>query len=173
MGFLQSGVDKKQPFKMDILKYLVDQGKATITFDDGSGAGGFAAAPSTADKAVLTSAKNDLSGNNPLKSSTTATDLIYIDLGDLYQIHHIQWRARIYFNGTGSNVKLWQYSKNGTDWVALATLAIDDSDSTYFVYPTMPGTLRYIRVRAYSTNDTNRDFYWGRMALWGDIRTVA
>lgn len=173
MGYVYGGLDKTQPYEIDILGYLVKQGSATVTFNDGSSPdGGFAAAPSEADKAILLSSKDDLSGNNPLKSGTVSYDLIYIDLGALYQIHKIQWRARIYLYGTGSNLLKWEMSPDGSTWVTIAPLNIADADNAYFAYPTMPGKIRYIRVRGYSSNATNRDFYWGRLALWGDARAV-
>ena len=81
MGYIDRGLDLSQPLQIDILGYLVKVGLATVTFDDATGAGGFAAAVSAADKAILLSSKDDLSGANALKSNATETNLIFIDLG--------------------------------------------------------------------------------------------
>jgi hypothetical protein len=173
MGWSKKALDLTQPIFIDILGYLYAQGMASITWDDGSGAGGFVTEPSNADKAVLVSSKDNLSGVNSLKNNSTQTNLFLIDLGDLYQVALIKWRTKVYYNGTGSSVTYWQFSDDGTNWTAIDTIVTDNTDTAYLSHVTMPRKIRYIRLRTYSTNATNRDWQWGRLMLLGDARTVA
>jgi len=172
MAYIAKALDNTQPILFDIGAYAVKSGLGTLTFDDGSGAGGFTTEPSDVDKAVLLGVDNDLSGVNTLKNNSTNTELFMLDLGDTYLTFLILWRAVITMSGAGSTMLKFQRSSDGTTWTDLTSLNTAGDDTTYFVYAGMPKFMRYVRLYGNSTAATTRTIQWGRLVIYADARSM-